>query len=58
MTTKTDLCPSADACAVDYINARDGGDAALPKAEFIKSKLIPHGGLVELTAPFGGGITP
>jgi hypothetical protein len=28
------------------------------KARFIKPELIPHGNLVDVTAPFGGTLTP
>lgn len=58
MMEKTDPCPSTDTYAVDPIKTRDGRDPALPKAEFIRPKLISHGDLVDLTAPFGGSITP
>jgi hypothetical protein len=49
---------SGETCAVDHNRMADGRDAALPKAEFIEPKLICHGDLVDLTAQFGGSITP
>lgn len=56
IANSSDLSFSTD--SVDPISKLDGRDAAFRKAEFVEPKLTFHGDLVDLTAPFGGSITP
>jgi hypothetical protein len=53
-----DLHPNNDELSIENGLSTDPSNPVSPKPPFVKPELTCHGAVVDLTAQFGGSITP